>query len=418
MATGTGKTVVMSMLIAWQTINKVYAPRDARYSKRFLVVTPGITIRDRLRVILPSEEVNYYRERDLVPGDLWGALQEAEIIIANYHAFLPRTAKEMQGVASNTRKILTYGKKIDPFVETADQIVSRVLRQFGGKGKLAEIVVINDEAHHCYQNKPLDADEKLDKEEEERNQEARRWFIGLTQIAKKIGIKTVFDLSATPYYLSGSGYNEGFIFPWVVSDFSLMDAIESGIVKVPRIPVDDDAATHLVTYLRLWDHVGTKLPKRRGKKAGTDGDWVPPDTLEGALQSLYRSYAKRFAEWKDKLEPLGEPPPVMIVVCSEHDRLQARLRLDRRRRHRSRRRLDVAPVLASWNSCRTHQTANGSPARGTILVDSAQLESGEAMKADFKEAAVHEIEAFKNEIRRRTPGADVDNITTRTCCAR
>lgn len=410
MATGTGKTVVMSMLIAWQTINKVYSPRDGKYSKRFLVVAPGITIRDRLRVIKPSEDVNYYRERDLVPADLWGPLQEAEIIIANYHAFLPRTAKEMQGVAANTRKILTAGKKIDPFVESPDQIVSRVLRQFGGKGKLSEIVVINDEAHHCYQNKPLDADEKLDKADDERNQEARRWFIGLTQIAKKIGIKTVYDLSATPYYLSGSGYNEGFIFPWVVSDFSLMDAIESGIVKVPRIPVDDDAASHLVTYLRLWDHVGTKLPKRKGKKAGTDGEWVPPDTLEGALQSLYRSYEKRFAEWQEKLEPLGEPPPVMIVVCP--NTIVSKLVYDW---------IAGADIEADDGTIRTRpgqlDLLSNAPegqwlARPrTILVDSAQLESGEAMKKDSKEAAGKEIESFKDEIRRRDPGADVDNLT-------
>jgi type III restriction enzyme len=118
MATGTVKAVVMAMLIAWQTINRVYAPRDGRYSKRFLVVTPGITSRDRLRVIKPSESDNYYRQRDLVPGDLWGALVETEIIVANYHAFLPRTAKEMRGVAANTRKILLYGRRVDPFVES------------------------------------------------------------------------------------------------------------------------------------------------------------------------------------------------------------------------------------------------------------------------------------------------------------
>src|SRR5262249_53262393 len=157
-------------------------------SKRFLVVTPGITIRDRLRVIQPNDPDNYYRQRDLVPGDLWGALGEAQIIIANYHAFLPRTAKEMQGVAANTRKILTYGKSVDPFVETDDQIVSRVLRQFGGRGKLAEVVVLNDEAHHCYQNKPLDDDSELDKDAAERNLDARVWFKGLHAVAKKVGV--------------------------------------------------------------------------------------------------------------------------------------------------------------------------------------------------------------------------------------
>jgi type III restriction enzyme len=409
MATGSGKTVVMAMLIAWQTINKVYSPRDTRFAKQFLVVTPGITIRDRLRVIEPNDPDNYYRQRDLVPGDLWAALGEAQIIIANYHAFLPRTAKEMQGVAANTRKILTYGKKVDPFVESGDQIVSRVLRSFGGKGKAGEIVVLNDEAHHCYQNKSI-GDDEIDKEERERNEDARRWFIGLHQVAQKVGIKNVYDLSATPYYLKGSGFNEGFIFPWVVSDFSLMDAIESGIVKVPRVPVDDDAASHLVTYLRLWDHVGARLPKRRGKKAGTDGDWVPPDTLEGAMRSLYRSYAKSFEKWEQSLKPMGEPPPVMIVVCPN---------------------TIVSKLVYDWIAGADIETEDGTtrvrPGElellsnvldgswltrpRTVLIDSAQLESGESMKDEFKDAASHEIEAFKSEIRRRDPGADVDNLT-------
>src|SRR5205807_979190 len=111
------------------------------------------------------------------------------------------------------------------------------------------------------------------------------------------------------------GYNEGYIFPWVVSDFSLMDAIESGIVKVPRIPVDDDAAGDIVTYLRLWDYVGDKLPKRKSRKIESDGSWVPPDTLEGALHSLHRSYEAAFKRYETELAALGEPPPVFIVVC-------------------------------------------------------------------------------------------------------
>ena len=269
MATGTGKTVVMGMLIAWQTINKVANPNDARFAKRFLIVTPGITIRDRLRVLEPADEHNYYRERDLVPPDLWESLLQAQIIITNYHTFLLRDAKEIQGVASNTRKILTAGKAVDPFKETDDQMVARVLRDLTGRGgrgktKAGEIIVINDEAHHCYQDKPLEDPAELDsddkKEAAQRNESARVWFKGLRAIQKKVGIKAVYDLSATPYYLRGSGYNEGYIFPWTVSDFSLMDAIESGIVKVPRIPVDDDAAGDVAVYRQLWDYVGAGAP--------------------------------------------------------------------------------------------------------------------------------------------------------------
>jgi type III restriction enzyme len=150
MATGTGKTIVMAMLIAWQTANKAFSPRDARFTDRFLIVTPGITIRDRLRVLLPADDANYYRQHDLVPPDLWPTLADASISITNFHTFLLRDAKEIRGVAGNTRKLLTAGKAVDPFKETAEQMVERVLRDLAGRGR-GEIVVFNDEAHHCYQ---------------------------------------------------------------------------------------------------------------------------------------------------------------------------------------------------------------------------------------------------------------------------
>jgi type III restriction enzyme len=407
MATGSGKTVVMAMLIAWQTINKVFNPSDARFAKRFLVMTPGITIRERLRVLQPADEANYYWERNLVPVDLWEAVLQAQVLITNYHAFLLRDAKEIEGVASNTRKLLLAGKLTDPFRETPAGMVSRALRDLGGKG---EIVVFNDEAHHCYQSRPVDQPTDEDAEAKKSNENARVWFRGLQAIRKKVGIKSIYDLSATPFYLGGSGYQEGYIFPWVVSDFSLMDAIEAGIVKVPRIPVDDNAAGDQVTYLRLWDHVGTQLPKKKSKKAQSDPHWVPPDVLEGALKSLYRSYRGAFKRWEGELAPLGEPPPVMIVVCPN---------------------TIVSKLVFDWIAGGDAERPDGSiiPGAGalpllsnvedgvwvrrqrTILIDSAQLESGEVLSADFKAAAVHEISAFKSEYRLRNPGADVDKLT-------
>ena len=124
MATGSGKTVVMAMLIAWHTSNKVASPRDARFAKRFLVVTPGITIRDRFRVLHPEEPVNYYDQRDLVPPDLKGAVAQAQIVVTNYHAFLLKDVKEIKGVAAATRKLLRAGKAVDVFTETPDAMVS------------------------------------------------------------------------------------------------------------------------------------------------------------------------------------------------------------------------------------------------------------------------------------------------------
>ena len=132
MATGAGKTVVMAMLIAWQTLNKLASPRDARFSRRFLIVTPGITIRDRLRVLLPEDSENYYDQRELVPSESRAGLQQAQIVITNYHGFLRRDAKEIRGVAANTRKLLLGHKKTDPFTETVEMMVSRVLRDLSG----------------------------------------------------------------------------------------------------------------------------------------------------------------------------------------------------------------------------------------------------------------------------------------------
>lgn len=422
MATGAGKTVVMAMLIAWQTANKVASPRDARFAKRFLVITPGITIRDRLRVLQPEDPGNYYRERDLVPPDLWPYLLEARVAITNFHTFQLKDAKEIRGVAANTRKLLNAGKATDPFKETAADMVSRVLRDFGGgagtkRSAGGELVVFNDEAHHCYIDKPIDAADPAemgDKEDRDRNEQARVWFRGLQAIDAKVGLKAVYDLSATPFYLHGSGYNEGFIFPWAVSDFSLMDAIESGIVKVPRVPVDDDAAGDLPTYKHLWDHVGDKLPKslNRAKKAQAGNgaeEWVPPEVLEGALESLHRSYRRRFEQWGRELSALGEPPPVLIVVCPN---------------------TAVSKLVYDWVAGRQVERDDGTtvatPGRlpllsnvvnghwlarpRTILIDSAALESGDALKDDFKQAARVEIDAFKAEYRRRNPGADVDKL--------
>ncbi len=413
MATGTGKTIVMCMLIAWQVCNKAYNRRDARFTSRFLVIAPGITIRDRLRVLFPHDDGNYYRLHGLVPDDLRDLLHDAAIVITNYHTFLPKLAKEFAGVSKNTRMILTGSQDEGRFHESDEDVVDRIMRDLSSRGR-GEVIVINDEAHHCYQDKPLDSGagvSKLKKDEKDRNENARVWFRGIEAVAARVGVKAVYDLSATPFYLGGSGYNEGFIYPWVVSDFSLMDSIESGIVKVPRIPVDDDVdATELPTYLTLWEHVGDQLPKKKGRKAQSDADWVPPPVLEGALRSLYRSYEKRFRQWEAELGALGEPPPVMIVVCPN---------------------TIVSKLVYDWIAGQEVEFPDGREAilggnlpllsnvegdnwiarPPTVIVDSAQLESGEALKGDFKEAAAKELEVFKAEYRVRYPGADVDRLT-------
>ena len=415
MATGTGKTVVMAMIIAWQVINKVMTPNDARFAKRFLVVTPGITIRDRLGVLHPERDENYYYERDLVPPDLWDALLQAQVEIINYHVFLPRDSKEIQDVSTNTRKLLRAGKPgdVDAFRETPDMVAARIMRLFGtGKG---EIVVFNDEAHHCYQDKLLETGDAADSEDLDRNRDARVWFRGLCDLRRRAGIKVVYDLSATPYYLKGSGYNEGFIFPWVVSDFSLMDAIESGIVKIPRVPVDDDAAGKELVYLNLWDHIQPPLPRRRTLRPrdvdlGPQG-WVMPEVLEGALRSLYRSYQQNYARYQASLAAVGEPPPVLIVVCP--NTIVSKLVFDwiagREAEFPDETRRLVPGNLRLLSNVDDEGT--WTTRQRTILIDSEELESEDRRRPDFWKAAEREIEAFKQASRLRNPGADADKLT-------
>ncbi|MEJ7812561.1 MAG: DEAD/DEAH box helicase family protein [Gemmatimonadaceae bacterium] len=404
MATGSGKTVVMGMLIAWQALNKIANPQDARFGDAFLIICPGITIRDRLRVLRPNDPESYYRQRDLLPPDLLEQLERAKIVITNYHAFLPHE----RGDAARLTKALLGSKETGAFTESPDQVVRRVCRELGNK---RGVVVINDEAHHCYRGRvgtdgegeKLKGDDR--KEAAQREEEARVWLSGIEAVQRKLGVKVVYDLSATPFFLRGSGWPEGTLFPWVASDFSLIDAIESGIVKVPRVPVDDNQMSGtLPTYRQLWEKIRTDLPRKgRGTEAVT-GEPVLPVELEGAIESLYQNYRKYHELSAQSI------PPVFIVVCSNTNVSKL-----------------VFDYIAGWEKRLPDGTTRLVPgklalfsnvvdgrwsARPTsILVDSQQLESGESMSADFKQVAACEIEEFKQEYRDRFPGRDAGELT-------
>ncbi len=412
MATGSGKTVVMAMLIAWQTLNKLANPQDARFTDTFLIVTPGITIRDRLRVLMPNDAGNYYRFLDLVPtGDPTNELGKAKIIITNFHAFLMR---EHTSAGKLTKSLLTNGgRDASPFTETPDQMVRRVCRALGTK---RNILVINDEAHHCYRRRAGAEEVKLvgdeRKEAEKREEEARIWISGLEAVQAKIGVKIVYDLSATPFFLRGSGYSEGTLFPWVVSDFSLIDAIESGIVKVPRVPVADDNMLHdAPVYRDIWPLIREHLPKKgRGTDAVT-GEPKLPVELEGALQSLYSNYEKYYRRWEQNAEAQarGHTPPVFIVVCNNTN--VSKLVFDHIagwEKQIAEDKTVVVPGKLPLFSNEANGTWTARPR--TILVDSAQLESGEAMSDDFKQIAAREIDEFKADYRLRFPGRDPDEL--------
>src|SRR2546427_2427419 len=411
MATGSGKTVVMGMLIAWQALNKFANPQDSRFSDAFLIICPGITIRDRLRVLLPNDPENYYRQRDVLSPDLLEKLERAKIVITNYHAFLPRES----GDAARLTKKLLGSDDTGAFKETLDQVVHRVCRELGNK---RGVVVLNDEAHHCYRGRPDAADEprlKGDdrKEAEQREQEARVWLNGIDAIRNKIGVKVVYDLSATPFFLRGSGWPEGTLLPWVVSDFSLIDAIESGIVKVPRVPVDDNQMSGtLPTYRQLWETIRPDLPRKgRGTKAVT-GDPVLPVELEGAIESLYQNYRKYHDLWEQNADARakGLTAPVFIVVCSNTN--VSKLVYDYIAGYDKPLGKGEAVTVTGKLPLFSNVVDGRWTARPTtILVDSQQLESGESMSGDFKAIASREIEEFKQEYRDRFPGRDAADLT-------
>lgn len=412
MATGSGKTVLMAMLIAWHVLNKQANTQDARFSDAFLIVTPGITIRDRLRVLLPNDPGNYYRQRDVLPLEWLEDLGQAKIVITNFHVFKPR---ETISAGKVTKSILGEGQS-NFLVESPDQMVRRACRELCNK---KNIIVINDEAHHCYRRRVGGEDIKLTgderKEAEKRDEEARIWISGLEAVKKKIGVKAVYDLSATPFFLRGSGYPEGTLFPWVVSDFSLIDAIESGIVKVPRVPVvDNSMQPDMPTYRNIWANIRDHLPKKgRGTKDESGGEPKLPKELEGALYSLYGNYEKYYKKWEQNTEARekGLTPPVFIVVCNNTN--VSKLVYDWVSGWEKKLSDDSAVIVPgnlaifrnSDDSGRWLSTPN------TILIDSEQLESGEAMSAEFKKIAATAIEEFKQEYRVRFPGRDAEDLT-------
>ena len=409
LATGAGKTTVMAMIIAWQTINAVRRPGSAHFTRGFLVVSPGLTIRDRLRVLQPHDPDSYYASRELVPGDMLGDLERAKIVITNYHAFRLRDRMEL---SKGGRSLLQgRGEDLDT-LETEGQMIQRVMPDLMG---LKNILVLNDEAHHCYREKPGDAAEAdlagEERQEAEKNNEAARvWISGLEAVKRRLGIERVIDLSATPFFLRGSGYAEGTLFPWTMSDFSLMDAIECGIVKLPRVPVADNIPGEEVPVFRnLWEHIRTRMPKKgRGKSGALDPLSLPVE-LQTALEALYGHYAKTFALWEERKIKV---PPCFIVVCNNTS--TSKLVYDfisgfHRENEDGSTTLENGRLALFRNF---DEFGNAIPRPRTLLIDSEQLESGDALDDKFRSMATDEIDRFRREIVERTGDRQqAENIT-------
>jgi type III restriction enzyme len=401
LATGAGKTTVMAMLIAWQTINAMRRPTSKRFTRGFLIVAPGLTIKDRLRVLQPNDPDSYYASRELVPADMMDDLGKARIVITNYHAFKLRERMDL----SKGGRLLLQGRGGDALQtqETEGQMLQRVMPELMG---MKHILAINDEAHHCYREKPGAADDEDlkgdDKAEAEHNNEAARlWISGLEAVNRKLGLARVMDLSATPFFLRGSGYAEGTLFPWTMSDFSLMDAIECGIVKLPRVPIADNLPSgyDMPMFRNLWEHIRQGMPRKGRRKGGALNPLDLPPPLQTALDALYGHYEKTFQLW----QKAGiKVPPCFIVVCN--NTATSKLVYDyisgfQRENEDGSTTLENGR-LALFRNFDEH--GNPLPRPNTLLIDSEQLESGEALDANFRAMAADEIERFRDEIVQRT----------------
>ena len=417
MATGTGKTVVMAALIAYHFFNRAEYRSDPRFADYFLIVAPGVTIRDRLGVLrvdarggLDAED--YYHVRYLVPHD-WRKLMpelNKRLVITNYHAFEPKT---LQG---NKRspfdgKIQADGRKQEA-VEDHSQVIGRLLSGFRPGSRL---LILNDEAHHCYL--PKEDKRKAEGEDTDtENERAAVWFNGLTRVVQRFKVRSVYDLSATPYYLTGSGYDPYTLFGWTVTDFGLIEAIESGLVKIPFLPTRDDTQDLDLPVLRdLYTHVREQLPKAGRRKAkaqakaeGTTLQEEPPqlpDTLKTAFDQFYKHYEDEYKSRKHSAAALGsdqlgleDAPPVFIVVCNntsvskEVYKYLAGYEIPSADESTPPQVVTGVFDLFSNFDPTTRQARSKPP---TLLIDSDALENSEQVDDEFKKVFAPEIKKFK-----------------------
>jgi type III restriction enzyme len=299
MATGSGKTTVMAMIITWQVLNALTYPQSPRkYSSAVFLVAPGLTVKSRLQVLMPGHTDNYYDSFELCPSEaMRQKLNRADVLIENWHTLMPLKAQE--------RSVVKKGKESD------EAFTKRVL------GKLAihkDLLVINDEAHHAYRTP---ADVKISKAEAEALgidlDEATRWVEGLDRIHKTRRIARCFDLSATPFAPTGRTNTEAGLFTWVVSDFGLNDAIEAGLVKTPRVVVRDDAMPNAQTLRPKLYHLYREPEVAEDLNRKAEAHEALPVLVQQAYTLLGADWRETARAWKDA----GHlSPPVMLTVCN------------------------------------------------------------------------------------------------------
>ena len=293
MATGSGKTILMAMIIAWQVFNKVAYPQDRRFSKSVFVVAPGLTVKSRLQVLQPAGPGNYYDEFNIVPPGLHDKLRQGKVLIRNWHALMPQDPDAGP-------KVVKKGAESD------EAFTRRVLKEMASAQNM---IVINDEAHHAWRLPPKSTIKGVSKEDIE---EATQWIGGLDRIHKTRGILSCFDMSATPFAPTGRVSGEETLFGWIVSDFGLNDAIESGLVKTPRVVIRDDGRLTKEYKSRLYHiYMDSEVKDDLNRKAEEHNPL--PDLVTNGYYLLGKDWLETARKWK---EAGVKTPPVMITVAN------------------------------------------------------------------------------------------------------
>ncbi len=402
-ATGGGKTVVMAMQILYHFFNRKEYTNDTRFVDYFLVLTPGITIKDRLGVLYvdttKGNAKDYYRVLDLVPHNYRDILYELNnhIIVTNRHSLECRSLKGNKVSCFDGKKDAD-GKKSEG-IEDFDLLIKR---EFGKFKKGRRLLVLNDEGHHCYYPK------SNKKNEDDENAHAAVWFNGIVRLSEKYNLRAVYDLSATPYYISGSGYEAYSLFPWVVSDFGLVEAMESGLVKIPFMPESDTTQNISEPVLKnLYEHIKDELPKKGKQKQNVKVDPQLPTLLKNALDQFYSHYQKEYNRFKGT-DMFTDNPPVFIVVCnntslsSEVFRYLAGYERDDG---------TVIPGKFDLFSNYDEQLKRTLSKPPTLLIDSESLEESNQITDEFKRIFEPEIDRFKADYRTFHPDRSVENLT-------
>lgn len=362
MATGSGKTIVMAMVIAWHILNKVANPQDARFSKNVLVVAPGLTVKSRLAVLEPAGAGNYYEAFNIVPSALLDKLRQGKVLVRNWHAL----AWESEAQLKKRRSVDKRGAK-------SDEAYTREV--LGEMAAAHNLLVLNDEAHHAWRVSP----ESASKYKREDVDEATVWVGGLDRLHRSRGILQCYDFSATPFTPSGKQSSEEALFGWIVSDFGLNDAIESGLVKTPRVVVRDDAVPDARTYKSRLYHIYNDPEVKDDLNRRAQPAEPLPDLVLNAYYLLGYDWRETWKAWKGAKIPV---PPVMITVANRTE--------------------TAARVKHAFDSRRIHIDELCDPER-VLHIDSKVLDEAEAQEEPA--AAVEAPEEDEAEEDAATPVA-------------